>query len=316
MNFGRVIKKEIVEKGFKDKCCKKAFLSGLIRGAGMLYEQDGEIGLDIPLLDEETATLVSGYFLNLFGYEIREFSAYGDKLNKRDVFLISIKGEKGLFILNELGILISDGEEYSVNMKIFGDINKKECCLRAFMKGLFTASGSCTVPSLNGVEQTGYHIELSFYHAETASEINGKLANSGIIAKIMRRKDRYIVYLKAAEDISNFLAFIGASRSALTLTDIIIAKEITNTSNRRTNCDLANLEKQVSASQKQIKAINKIFALKGENYLKQDLLTVAKARIDNPEETLSELATRLNVSKSCLNHRLRKILLVAEKLGE
>ena len=132
----------------------------------------------------------------------------------------------------------------------------------------------------------------------------------------MRRKDRYIVYLKAAEDISNFLAFIGASRSALTLTDIIIAKEITNTSNRRTNCDLANLEKQVSASQKQIKAINKIFASKGENYLKQDLLTVAKARIDNPEETLSELATRLNVSKSCLNHRLRKILLVAEKLGE
>ncbi len=316
MNFGLEIKKEIIEKGFRDKCCKKAFLSGLIRGSGMLYEEEGEIGLDFTLLDEETATLVSGYLFALFGYEVREFSAYGDRLNKRDVFLLSLKGEKGLFVLKELGILNLEGDEYSVNLKFFGEETKKECCQRAFMKGLFTAVGSCTVPSINGVMQTGYHLELSFYHAESASEINGKLASVNIIAKIMRRKDKYIVYVKAAEDISNFLAFIGASRSALKLTDIIIAKEITNTSNRRTNCDLANVEKQVQASQKQIKSIKKIFSLKGENFLKSELLSVAKARLNFETETLSELSLRLNLSKSCLNHRLRKIVSIAENLGE
>lgn len=311
MNFGLNVKKEIIEKGFKDRCCKKAFLTGILRGSGTLYSEDNELGLDFTLYDEEIAMLVSGYLKNLFGYEIREFSAYDDRLNKRDLFTLSIKGESGVKVLIDLGILTSQEEELSVNMKFFSEVNKKECCMRAFMKGLFVAVGSSSVPRKGDTANTGYHLELSFFHSETASEVNDKLAKVGIFAKIMRRKDRYVIYIKAAEDISSFLAFIGASRSALELTDIVISREITNTSNRRTNCDLANLEKQVQASVKQINAIKKIIKIKGENFLKPELLEVAKARISSPDDTMAELAEKLKISKSCLNHRLRKLVTIA-----
>ena len=314
MNFGKIVKQEIISKPLKSACCKKAFLAGLLRGTGSLYFKDGSLALDFSVYSEEVAMLVSGYLESVFGYMIRELNVSEDRLNKKDKFTLSITGDKAQDILQELGILKDDGAEISVSFKLFTKLNEKDCCLKSFLKGLFISSGSCTVPDFKENNTTGYHLELTFTHTAPASEMVGKLISYGIEAKATRRKDNIVVYVKNSESIKNFIALIGAPVSVLKLTDLIINKELSNNSNRQTNCDLGNVQRQIDGAEKQIKAINKIKSEKGLEILKKDLLETANARLNNPNDTLSELANRLGVTKSCLNHRLRKIVSIADEL--
>ncbi len=314
MNFSSTIKKEILSKPIKDWHCKKAFLAGLIRGTGELYEKDGELGLDIRLVDEDTASLVSNFIKSIFNYDIREVSVSEDRLNKRDKFILSINGENGLEILKELNILVEKNDELIVNLNPYGEITQRQCCLKAFIRGIFIASGSCTLPSIDDASSTGYHLELVFSHYAPALATSEKLAELNVLTKITRRRESYIVYIKSAEEIKDFIAFLPAPVSVLKLTDLIIEREIVNNSNRRKNCDLGNVNKQVEASAKQIEAIEKIEQTIGLESLKNDLQITAKARRENSDETLSELAERLEITKSCLNHRLRKIVQIANEL--
>jgi DNA-binding protein WhiA len=197
---------------------------------------------------------------------------------------------------------------------LFTNANEKECCFKSFLRGLFISSGSCTVPNFNEKGTTGYHLELAFSHTAPASEMVGKLLSFGIEAKATRRKDSIIVYVKNSESIKNFFALIGASVSVLKMTDLMISRELSNNSNRQTNCDLGNVSRQIEAFEKQLSAIEKIKKTIGIDGLKKDLQETAKARIENPEETLLELAKKLGVTKSCLNHRLRKIVALANEL--
>ena len=105
MNFGKVVKEEILSKPPKGKCCKKAFLSGLLRGNGSLYLKEGSLALDFSVPSEEIANQVSLFFESVFAYQIREVSVSEDRLNKKDKFVLSIDGEETSGILQELGIL-------------------------------------------------------------------------------------------------------------------------------------------------------------------------------------------------------------------
>ena len=118
----------------------------------------------------------------------------------------------------------------------------------------------------------------------------------------------------ALKEIKDFIAFLPTPISVLKLTDLIISRDIINDSNRRKNCDLGNVNRQIEASAKQVDAILKIEQTIGLDGLKADLKEVAIARKKNPDETLLELAERLNLSKSCLNHRLRKLICIAKEL--
>ena len=314
MNFADSVKAEIFSKSIKDKHCRKAFLAGLIRGAGILYENDGELGLDIKVGGEEAAEFIANQLRNMFHYENFEVFISEDRLNKKDRLVLSVNGEIVNEILKELEVFtVVDGEQV-VNLKFYGEITKKECCLRAFIRGLFVSSGNCTIPDENSSVNTGYHFELVFSHYTPALETSEKLAEFGVLTKITRRRDNYIVYIKSAEEIKDFFAFLPAPVSVLKLTDIIINREVANRSNRQKNCDLGNVSKQVDAAAKQISAIKKIKQTIGLEALKQDDRAVAIAREENPDETLGELAERLNVTKSCLNHRLRKIVSIANEL--
>ena len=315
MNFGERVKKEIIGKPVKDSHCKKAFLAGILRGAGALYQSGGEIGLLVRLPDEETAMTVGNLLDFLFGYEIREISVAEDKLNKKDRFTVYIGGDRATEILEDLEIFSETEDGLKVNFGLFGNLTRKDCCLRSFIRGLFVSAGSCTVPSEKNAK-TGYHLELSFSRAETASAVANRLADCGITARITRRRDFFVVYIKSVEEIENFLAFLPAPVSVLKLTDIAIKKELLNDSNRRKNCDLGNVGRQIDAAGKQIDAIEIIERARGLDSLKPELKETAVARRENPDETLSELAERLNVSKSCLNHRLRKIVSVAKEITD
>ncbi len=315
MNFAERIKAEILSKNIRDKHCRQAFLAGIIRGSGVLYERDGELGLEFKAPDEQTAMTFTNSFKVLYDYDIREVSVSEDKLNKKDKFLLNVSGERAEDILISLGVLeITDDGELAVNLKLYGPITEKECCLRAFIRGLFVAVGNITIPTDNDDTSTGYHLDLTFSHYSTALETSEKLAEYGIITKITKRRDSYIVYIKSAEEIKDFIAFLPAPVSVLKFTDVMINRELNNISNRQKNCDLGNVNRQIEASEKQIQAIKKIASTIGLETLKPDLKITATVRLDNPEETLTELAERLNVSKSCLNHRLRKLVCIANEL--
>ena len=314
MNFGRVIKSEILEKLPRQKCCKKSFLAGLLRGSGSLYIKDGDLALDFVVSDENLAMTVASYFETLFSYQFREMAVSEDRLNKKDRFTMSVTGQASSHILQELGIITDSGDEISVNFNLFSVVGSKECCLRSFLQGLFYSSGNCTVPDVTEKGTTGYHLEFAFTHISPASEMVGKLLGFGIEAKATRRKDSIVVYVKNSESIKNFVALIGAPVSVLKLTDLIIKKELSNNSNRQANCDLGNVNRQIEAVEKQIKAIKKIREIKGLNSLTEDLKDTALAREANPEESINELSQKLGVTKSCLNHRLRRLIQIADAL--
>ncbi|MBR2499009.1 MAG: DNA-binding protein WhiA [Clostridia bacterium] len=313
MAFIDSIKNEILNKNIKERHCRKAFLAGLVRGLGSLYEGENGLGLEIKASNEQTAMYITSAVRTLFNYDIREVSVSEDRLNGKDKFYLSIIGERVTEILSDLEILTESDGELVVNLKFYGKLTEKECCLRSFIKGLFVAVGNCTVPD-NSESSTGYHLELNFSHYTPALETSEKLAQFNVLTKITRRRESFIVYIKSAEEIKDFLAFLPAPVSVLKLTDLIINRELSNNSNRQKNCDLGNVNKQVEAAAKHIDAINKIIETIGLESLKPDLRETAIARVENSEETLSELSERLNVTKSCLNHRLRKLVAIANEL--
>lgn len=312
MSFADQVREEILSKPIKERHCKIAFLAGIVRGTGVLFEKDEQLGIDFRVPSEECAFTVTMLLKSLFNYDVREVTVSENTLSKKDKFVISIFGKGALSVLKSLGILKEDEDNYSVNFLMYNDITKNDCCLRAFMRGLFLAVGNCTVPSMGKKDiHTGYHLSLSFTHSAPAQATANKLAKLGISPKIFRSKGNPVVYLKSAEDIKDFLAFLPAPKAVLKITDLMINRELANNSNRQKNCDLGNLNRQIEAVAKQIDAINRIKEEKGLNSLKSELYEVAVARLENPDETLSELAQRLNVSKSCLNHRLRKLVSIA-----
>ena len=315
MNFGALVKQEIISKLPKDSCCKKAFLAGFIRGSGAITDENGNIGLIFYVTGENTAAYIETLLSDVFGVVYREVSVYKDRLNNRDRFCLSVSGEKAKTILTELGVLVGkENGEYSVNLRIFDKVAEKDCCIHAFFRGLFLASGSCSVPSELTSAKTGFHAELTFSHSTPALLAGEKLLSYGVKTKITRRKEFFVVYIKSEEEIKNFVAFLQTPKMVLKLTDMIIERELSNMSNRQANCDIGNVNRQLEATEKHITAINKIIEKKGLDYLKEDLKITAIARLEFKGDTLSELAERLNISKSCLNHRLRKIVAVSEEL--
>ena len=314
MNFGEIVKEEIFSKPIKENHCKRAFLAGLVRGNGVLFESGGGYGLSFKIAGEERAMKSAELIKDVFGFDVREIAVEEDRLNRRDLFEISLTGAEAEHVLKGLGILKeTEGGGMEV-VGFYGEITERDCCFRAFLRGLFVSSGSCTVP--NGTEgaKTGYHLELCFSHAATAELTAKELFNRGIKSNITRRKDYFVLYIKSAEEIKDFIAFLPAPVSVLKFTDIMIEREIVNVTHRRKNCDLGNVNRQIEAQEKVIGAIEKIEAAFGIDYLKPDLRETAKARKEYADDSLSELSIRLNITKSCLNHRLRKIVDIADKI--
>ena len=132
--------------------------------------------------------------------------------------------------------------------------------------------------------------------------------------KLIERKETFIVYLKTIDEITELLAIMGAEKAVEKITALAIEKEEKNNYNRKLNCEISNMSKQMGASAKQIKAVMKIDQVMGISELPDNLRVVAEARVKNKNLTLSELAEKLGLTKSCLNHRLRKIVEISENL--
>ena len=187
---------------------------------------------------------------------------------------------------------------------------EEECCRASFLRGAFFAGGSLTDPHKR------YHLELTTSHAQAGRELEVLLRECGYPPKSLTRNGSFITYFKQSDQIEDFLTLIGAPVAAMSVMSAKLEKDLRNSVNRRLNCDSANLDKAVEAAQEQLESIRKLQRAGLLDQLPDKLQLTAALRLENPELTLSELAEEFDppVTKSCLNHRLRKITQLAKGL--
>ena len=219
-------------------------------------------------------------------------------LNKLDInYTIKMKGKSFLieFVESELEL-----EEVNLDIE---DIKK------SIVRGAFLGSGSITEPNAR------YHLEIRLKEDKGRQELIEILNFFNISSKILDRKYSFSIYIKDGEEISKFLALIGANVSVLKYEDIRVIKDTKNNINRKVNCETANLNKTISAAVYQIQAIEKLKKQKKFNKLPLNLQEIAELRIENPDATLVELGKMLSepIGKSGVNHRLKKIIQIAEE---
>lgn len=189
-----------------------------------------------------------------------------------------------------------------------GVLIQQSCCKRAYIRGAFLAAGSISDPNKS------YHFEVVCRTMEQAKQLQEVINSFDMDAKIVERKKHYVVYLKEGSQIVDILNVMEAHVALMNLENVRILKEMRNSVNRKVNCETANISKTVNAAVKQLEDIVYIRDTMGLETLPDNLREIAMLRLEYPEAPLKELGTYLNppVGKSGVNHRLRKISIIAE----
>lgn len=312
--FTEELKSEIIKSPIDDEACLTAFLSAFIRVSGSIISTDGNFGFEITTENEHTAEFVCDAIETLFGETMTVSGAKFDVMSGRDKFKFSCINENSGAILERLGIVSSHADGISLTFGIPDEIIPNEECAVAYIKGSFLGGGSCTLPDEQTYSRTGYHFEVVFSNMITAGEYCELLCNFEILAKLVARKDSAVVYIKSKDVISDLLNLMQAYNSLEKLNSVAEKKDKSNNENRVSNCSVSNIDKAVTASVAQIKAIEVISQTIGLQRLNANLFEVAEARLADRNASMKELADRLHISKSCINHRMRKISEMAAQL--
>lgn len=238
-------------------------------------------------------------------YNINRFSKLLNNVNILD-YEIDMQGKSFIIKCNatKLSDLISI-EENQINMNYIGKAEEND---KALVRGVFLGAGSVNNP------KSKYHLEISLSTKKNAEFIYEVMKKYEINLKKIKNKKEYLLYLKDGEEISKFLAFIGANKAVMTFEEIRVQREMNNKVNRLVNCETANLNKTINAAVEQIEAINYLKSINKFDMLSENLKEIANARVKNPNMPLAELGTVLNepVGKSGVNYRLKKIVEIAD----
>ncbi|WP_059103399.1 DNA-binding protein WhiA [Shouchella shacheensis] len=308
MSFAASAKKELTQLEISS-CCGRAELSALIRMNGSLSFGNQQLGLDVTTENAAIARRIYTLIKHLFPTIHLELLVRKKmRLKKNNVYLVRISAEARM-LLEELKIM---GEGFHFTRSISKEITQKSCCKRAYLRGAFLAGGS-----INHPETSSYHLEIfSLYEEHNASLC--ELTNEyGLSAKTLERKKGFITYMKESEKITEFLNIIGAHQALLYFEDVRIMKDMRNSVNRLVNCETANLNKTVGAALRQVENIRFVDRTLGLQHLPPKLREIAELRVKHQDVTLKELGEMMEggkVSKSGINHRLRKIDELADKL--
>ena len=182
----------------------------------------------------------------------------------------------------------------------------------AFLAGAFISCGSVTEPIKE------YHLEFAVSFEELCTDLKKLLERLGIMSKYVERKGLYVLYFKGSEDIEDMLTLMSATKSSIELMNVKILKDVRNKANRIANCDAANIERTLKASEKQIEDIEYIMNTEGLESLTPELRNMAELRLENPDVSLKELGEMLDkpVGRSGANHRLKKLMEIADQIRE
>ncbi len=184
------------------------------------------------------------------------------------------------------------------------------CCAVSFIRGAYLVCGSVSNPDKE------YHLEFAVDDPTLATELHTYLSENGITCKQTTRKNANLLYQKGSEAIEDTLTLLGAAKQALELMEVKILKDVRNRTNRKINCETANITKTVNAAYQQREDILYIQQTVGLSSLKEELRQLAELRLEYPEYSLRELQELLQppVSRSCVNHRLKKLSEIANEL--
>lgn len=332
MSFSGDIKNEIAHQLPDDYHCLLAEIASMIHYAGTV---EGTAEKGYILIETENVVLAKKYlrlikkaFDIAVDLHIRRLPS--GKNNKYRIVLSSeTEDSPGSELLREAE---HEGEEESLSEIGVGDkfsrvfletadwerpgfaecLLEYPCCRRAFVRGAFLTSGSMSNPGKS------YHFEIVCRKMQGAEELCKVIETFGIFPKTIRRKNKYIVYLKDSGAIVDILNVMNAPNALMKLENVRIIKDMKNSANRQYNCDSANISKMVKTAARQLEDIHYIEAHLGFAKLTPALREMARVRLEHPEESLQELGTYLDppVGKSGVNHRLKKLGEIAGALRQ
>ena len=312
MSFSGKVKEELGRHEDHARHCNIAEIAALLSGcADVLEDGEGRVSL---IVHSENETVIRKCFTILqktFNIEEAFFSRDVYREKRGRVYLLRISSEH-LAEITKAARLTPDEDRHTLICADTALITQRECCKRAFVRGAFLASGSISDPN------KGYHFEIVFPDGEKAEQLQKIICSFHIDARIVKRRNSYVVYVKEGAQIVDLLALMGAGIALMDLENIRILKEMRNTVNRKVNCETANINKTVGAAVKQMEDIRLIEKTRGFESLSDGLAEIAALRLQYPEATLKELGMLLSpqVGKSGVNHRLRKLSEIAQELRE
>ena len=298
MSFAGEVKRELCKAPLQRKCCALAESCGVLLYAGGFTSGEARIVTE----SEEFASRLPKLFQKAFGVR---FDVLPDESGAgKRIFRITA-ADKLAAIWQALGYDPAQHFALHVNFALL----EEEHCRAAYLRGAFLAGGSVTDP------RKRYHLELATAHLQVGRETEALLRDMGFEPKDVARGGNSVTYFKHSENIADLLTLLGAPVAAMEVMAAKVEKSMRNTVNRRVNCDAANLEKSVAASQAQVAALTRLAESGAFQALSADLQEVVIARLLHPELSLSELAETFDppLTKSCLNHRRRKLLQLAKE---
>ena len=330
MSFSTKVKEEIGRHIGSGRHCQIAELLALCLATGEVELSDGSVTFILRPENEFIADKICRLMELLFGSEItwNRHAKYIEIEDKQQVdkLLQTIKLSDYVEFLEDDWLdeeELSDMEENEItyvsskgvslqNCHFPKQVIQKDCCKKSFIRGMFLATGSVNDPN------KAYHFEIVVRNLEMAQTVRDVINSFALDAKVVKRKKYYVVYLKEGSMIVDILNVMEAYVGLMDMENVRILKDMRNDINRRVNCETANIQKTVSAARRQIEDILYIEKTKGLKYLNDSLRQLAELRLEEPDANLSELGKMLNppVSKSGVNHRLRKISSIADSLRE
>lgn len=307
MSFASETKKELINLSVKD-CCSKAELSALIRMNGTLSFSNRELIVNVQTENAAIARRIYVLIKKNYDTAVELLVRKKMRLKKNNVYIVRLR-EKAESILKDLKIL--EGR-FTFIREISPDLIRKKCCRRSYLRGSFLAGGS-----VNNPETSSYHLEIFSLYKEHNDALCELMNSFQLNSRTLERKNGYITYLKEAEKITGFLSVIGAYNALLRFEDVRIVRDMRNSVNRLVNCETANLNKTIGAALRQVENIRYIQDTVGLDLLPDKLREIAELRMAHQDVTLKELGEMVSggrISKSGINHRLRKIDEIADKL--
>lgn len=313
MSFSGEIKEELGGQISTARHCQIAEISALISMCGSVMI-DSNNRYAIKIHTENLIVARTCFTLLEKTFNIRTEISIRKNLIRQSVsyWIIVKKHEEAIKVLQATKLINKDGEVFEELSIVKNVIVQQYCCKRAFIRGAFLASGSISDP------EKSYHFEIVCAVRAKAEQLQKIMNSFGIDAKVILRKKSYVVYVKEGAQIADLLNIIEAHVALMKFENVRIIKDMRNTVNRKVNCETANINKTVSAAVKQVEDIVYIRDTIGLENLSDALRDVALTRLEYPEATLKELGDLLTtpIGKSGVNHRLRKLGEMADKLRE
>lgn len=314
MSFSSRVKEEIAKHHSTARHCCIAEFSAIFHLCGKIRQvTSGNLFLEIHTenltVAQKSYTLLKNTFEVQVDIMVRNHNV---KLSSTRYSLF-VRGKKSVvLILKAMKMLDENGNLWGDSGQIHQRLVQNTCCKRAYLRGSFLVAGSITNP------EKAYHLEIAVQSEQYARQLQLLSASFGVDGKIVERKKYYVLYMKEGSQIVDFLNIMEAHIALMELENVRILKEVRNSVNRQVNCETANINKTVTAAARQMEDIRYLQCHMGFSQLADGLREIAELRMEYPDSSLQELGQMVSppISKSGVNHRLRKISKIADQIRE